>query len=184
MGDLTSMFDVDWGHLFVPTTSLAEIFLRGTVIYLLLFAVIRLLPRREVGGLGAADILVIVLIADAVQEGMSGRYESITEGLLLAGTIFFWATAIDWLDFRFPQLRLSEGGPIQVVKDGRLLERQMRRQKVTEEEVMSHLRQHGYDDLADVSAAFIEGDGQFSVLGRRRSPSGGPRQKPRAATGR
>lgn len=177
------MFDVDWGQLFVPTTSLVEIFLRGSVIYLLLFAVMRILPRREVGGMGAADILVVVLIADAVQNGMSGKYESITEGLLLAGTIFFWASVVDWVDFRFPKLKLAEGPPVQVVKDGRLLERNLRRQKVTEDEVMAQLRQHGYDRLEQVSAAFIEGDGQFSVLGRAGRKSKAQAPKARTATG-
>ena len=163
------MFDVDWGRLFIPSASLLELFLRGSVIYLALFAVMRFLPRREVGGLGAADVLVIVLIADAVQAGMSGRYESITEGLLLAGTIFFWASLIDWLDYRFPRLRLAEGPPMMVVRNGRLLRRNMRREQVTEDEVRAQLRQHGYEKVEDVSAAYIEGDGQFSVLGRRGS---------------
>ena len=176
------MFDVDWGQLFVPSTSLAEIFIRGSVIYLLLFVVMRFLPRREVGGLGAADILVIVLIADAVQEGMSGRYESITEGLLLAGTIFFWATLIDFIDFKFPRLRLAEGPALKVVANGRILRRNLEREQVTEEELMAQLRQHGYDKLEDVAAAYIEGDGQFSVLGRdgQRHP---PPHKSRAVQG-
>ena len=177
------MFDVDWSRLFVPSTSLAEIFIRGSVIYLVLFAVMRLLPRREVGGLGAADILVIVLIADAVQEGMAGKYESITEGLLLAGTIFLWATVIDWLDFRFPDLHLAEGGPIRVVADGRLLRRNLDREQVTEEEVMAQLRQHGFEKLEDVKAAYIEGDGQFSVVGRGK-PQAQPRRHRAAAGGR
>jgi uncharacterized membrane protein YcaP (DUF421 family) len=177
------MFDVDWGQLFVPSTSLAEIFIRGSVIYLLLFVVMRFLPRREVGGLGAADILVIVLIADAVQEGMSGRYESITEGLLLAGTIFFWATLIDFIDFKFPRLRLAEAQALKVVADGRLIRRNMDREQVTEDEVMAQLRQHGYDRLEDVAAAYIEGDGQFSVLGRQNARPQPPQHKPRAAQG-
>ena len=161
------MFEVDWARLLVPSGSLAEIVIRGSVIYLILFAVMRFLPRREVGGVSASDILVIVLIADAVQEGMAGRYESITEGVLLAATIFFWATVIDYLDFHFPQLKLAEGGPTPIVRDGRLLRRQMERQKVTEEEVMAQLRQHGFERLHEVSAAYIEGDGHFSVIGRR-----------------
>ena len=176
------MFDVDWSRLFVPSGSLLEIFLRGSVIYLILFVVMRFLPRREVGGLGAADILVIVLIADAVQEGMAGRYESITEGLLLAGTIFAWATFIDWVDYRYPNLRLAEGPPLMIVKNGRLLRRHMEREQVTEQEVMAQIRQHGYDKLEDVKAAYIEGDGQFSVLGRR-GPSGAQPSKRRAVQG-
>ena len=179
------MFDVDWGRLFIPSGSLLEIFLRGSVIYLALFAVMRFLPRREVGGLGAADILVIVLIADAVQQGMSGRYESITEGLLLAATVFAWATLIDWIDYRFPNLRLAEGPPLMVVRNGRLLRRNMRREQVTEDEVLAQLRQHGFENIEDVAKAYIEGDGQFSVLGRSGTPAQ-PTQahKPRGAQGR
>jgi uncharacterized membrane protein YcaP (DUF421 family) len=172
------MFEVDWGRLLVPSGSLAEIAIRGSVIYLILFAVMRFLPRREVGGVSASDILVIVLIADAVQEGMAGRYESITEGLLLAATIFFWATVIDFLDFRFPQLKLAEGGPTPIVREGRLLRKHMERQKVTEEEVMAQLRQHGYQRLDEVSAAYIEGDGHFSVIGRRRPVQQQPAKNP------
>ena len=172
------MFDVDWGRLLVPSGSLVEIAIRGSVIYLILFAVMRFLPRREVGGVSASDILVIVLIADAVQDGMAGRYESITEAVLLAATIFFWATVIDWLDFRFPHLKLSEGSPTAIVRDGRLLRKQMARQKVTEEEVMAQLRQHGFERLDEVSAAYIEGDGHFSVIGRHGPMTHQPAKNP------
>lgn len=176
------MFDVSWSKLFVPSLSLAEVFIRGSATYLVLFAVMRLLPRREVGGMGASDILVIVLIADAVQNGMSGQYESITEGLLLALTIFGWASLIDWLDFRFPALRLAEGPPLAVVKNGRMLRRNMNREQVTEDELMAQLRQHGFEKIEDVASAYIEGDGQFSVLGKRRDSSHQP-HKPRPARG-
>jgi uncharacterized membrane protein YcaP (DUF421 family) len=164
------MFDVDWQQMFTPTTSLLEIFIRGSVIYLILFVVMRLLPRREVGGLGASDLLIIVLIADAVQNGMAGDSKSITEGLVLAATIYFWATLIDWIDHRAPDLHLAEGDPIMVVRNGQLMRRNMGRQNVTEDEVMAQLRQHGYDSLSQVRVAYIEGDGRFSVLGKGGSP--------------
>jgi uncharacterized membrane protein YcaP (DUF421 family) len=168
------MFEVDWSHLFVPNTSVVEIVIRGSVIYLVLFAVMRLLPRREVGGVAASDILVIVLIADAVQEGMAGKYESITEGLLLAATIFFWASVVDWLDFRFPHLRLAEPRAVAIVRDGRLLRRNMAREKVTEDEVMAQIRQHGYTKVEEVRVALIEGDGHFSVIGHDRAKQSPP----------
>lgn len=160
------MFEIDWSQLFIPSTSLAEIAVRGTAIYVFLFAVMRFLPRREVGGMGASDILVVVLIADAVQQGMAGKYESITEALLLAGVIFFWATVIDYLDFHFPRLHISEPDAVRVVLQGRLLRRNMKREKVTEDEVMAQVRQHGFTSLEQVKAAYIEGDGHFSVIGR------------------
>jgi len=172
------MFDIDWHQLFVPNTSLAEIAIRGSVIYLLLFTVMRFLPRREVGGMAASDILVIVLIADAVQQGMAGKYESITEALVLAGVIFFWATVLDLVDYHFPQLNLSEPGPVCVVSNGRLLRRNMRRQKVTVEEVMSQVRQHGLQELSEVRVAYIEGDGHFSVVPRHRRSAQAPTRGP------
>lgn len=168
------MFEIDWNQLFLPSASLAEIVVRGSVIYLILFAVMRFLPRRQVGGMSASDVLVIVLIADAVQQGMAGRAESITEALVLAGVIFTWAGIIDFLDDRFPHLHIAEPGPVCVVRDGQLLRRNMRRQKVTEEEVMSQVRQHGIKDLGQVQAAHIEGDGHFSVVGR----DGGAQEPP------
>ncbi|MDQ3025554.1 MAG: DUF421 domain-containing protein [Pseudomonadota bacterium] len=163
-----AMFDLDWEALWVPSGSLVEIAIRGTVVYLALFLAMRFLPRRELGGVGPADILVIVIIADAVQEAMAGGYQSITEGLLLAAVIFAWATAIDWLDYRFPQLRLAEAKPKLLISKGRLLPRNMRRDRITEEEVLAQLRQHGVESPSEVEAAYIEGNGHFSVLTRRK----------------
>ena len=115
------MLDVDWTSLLVPTRSLAEIFVRGTVIYFVLFLAMRLLPRRTIGALGPSDLLVVVLIADAVQNAMAGGYESLTEGLLLATVIFGWATFIDYLDFRFPQLNIASARAKEIVRGGQLL---------------------------------------------------------------
>ncbi len=162
------MFDIDWEALWVPSGSLAEIAIRGTIVYLALFLTMRFLPRRELGGVGPADILVVVIIADAVQNAMAGEYHSITEGLLLAAVIFGWATAIDWLDYRFPQLHLAEARPKLLISKGQLLRRNMRRDRITEDEVLAQLRLHGVESPAEVEAAYIEGSGHFSVLTRRR----------------
>lgn len=167
------MFDLDWESLWTPSGSLLEIVIRGTVVYLALFLAMRLLPRREMGGVGPADILVIVIIADALQDAMAGGYRSITEGLLLAAVIFAWATAIDWLDYRFPQLHLAEAKPKLLISKGQLLLRNMRRDRITEDEVLAQLRQHGVESPSEVEAAYIEGNGQFSVLTRRKRTRGG-----------
>ena len=160
------MFEIDWQALFVPSGSLAEIFIRGTVIYLLLFAALRFLPRRTAGALAPSDILVLVIIADAVQNAMAGEYHSITEGVLLAATIFGWATFIDWLDYRFPRWHIGSAREVQVIRDGEILWNNLEREQVSEEELMSELRQQGLDSTRDVIAAFIEGDGHFSILKR------------------
>jgi uncharacterized membrane protein YcaP (DUF421 family) len=158
------MAHVNWSQLFIPSGSLVEIVIRGSVIYLLLFAAMRLLPRRQVGGLVATDILIVVLIADALQNAMAGEYKSITEGIVLAAVIFGWAYFIDWLDFRFPHLNIAAAGPLPVIRNGRFMRRNMAREQVSEEEVLSALRLHGLASPGRVAAAYIEGDGRFSVL--------------------
>jgi hypothetical protein len=76
----------------------------GTIVYIALFLILRFLMKRQSGVIGIADLLVIVLIADAAQNAMAGSYESITEGVLLVLTIVFWNYVVDWLGFRFPAL--------------------------------------------------------------------------------
>jgi uncharacterized membrane protein YcaP (DUF421 family) len=155
---------IDWAKLFIPSGSVAEIVVRGTITYLALFTAVRLLPRRTVGSLGSSDVLVLVVIADAVQNGMAGEYRSITEGLALAATIFGWAALIDWIDFRFPSLHLAAGAPTPVIVDGKPLEENLRRELVTPEELRTQLRLHGLDSPRQVAKAYLEGTGQMSVV--------------------
>ena len=84
--------------------SIVEVFLRGSLMYLIMLALLRVV-RRDVGSLAIADLLVIVLIADAAQNAMGSRYESITEGIVLVVTILFWSYLIDFLAFKFPRFR-------------------------------------------------------------------------------
>jgi uncharacterized membrane protein YcaP (DUF421 family) len=163
-------WSVDWTALFTPSGSVAEVVVRGSVLFLTLFFILRLLPRRQIGSLGVSDLLVIVLIADAAQNGLSGEYKSITEGAVLVVTILFWNWVIDTLDYRFPELSINGTEPRLVVSNGRLLRKNMEQEELSEEQLMSHLRQQGVDDLALVGKAYVEGDGRISVIkaGRRR----------------
>jgi uncharacterized membrane protein YcaP (DUF421 family) len=163
------MFDFDWESLFVPSGSLLEIFVRGSVVYLVLFAAMRFLPRRTVGEAGPSDLLILVLIADAVQNGMAGGYNSVPEALLLAAVIFGWALVIDWLDHRNPGWQLAGARPLALIRDGRILRENLKRHLLTEDELFAQLREHGLESPERVRRAYIEGDGQFTVILR-----GGP----------
>ena len=156
--------EIDWQQLFVPTRPILEIVIRGTIVYLAIFFAMRFLPRRTIGTLGGADLLVVVLIADAVQNGMAGEYRSITEALALAATIFAWATFIDWLDYRFPTWQIAASKEIPVVVDGKILHGNLKHVQVTQEELLSQLRLHGQDSPERVWKAYIEGDGHVSVI--------------------
>src|SRR3954454_18742921 len=92
-----SFLSIDWGQIFQPDTSPLEIFLRGSIVYLALFSMLRFVLRREAGTVGMSDLLVLVLIADAAQNAMAGNYNSLPDGLLLVATIIFWSFAINWL---------------------------------------------------------------------------------------
>jgi uncharacterized membrane protein YcaP (DUF421 family) len=155
---------MDWERLFVPGGSLLELLVRGSVLYLALFAMLRLLPRRQLGSLGVADVLVVVLIADAAQNGLAGEYTSITEGIVLVATILFWDYAIDFIDHRFPQLHLNISAPKLLVRDGRMIKRNMERENMSEDDLMSQLRQHGVERLESVRKVYAEGDGAISVI--------------------
>ena len=164
------LFKIDWQSVFVPTLSLAEIVLRGTFIYLLLFFVLRVL-RREAGALGISDLLVVVLIADAAQNAMGSEYKSITEGAVLVGTIVAWDYLLDWLGYTFPSLgRVLRPAPLPLVKDGRMLRRNMRSEMITQEELMSLLREQGVGSVSEVRRCYLEGDGHVSVI---KSDAGG-----------
>jgi uncharacterized membrane protein YcaP (DUF421 family) len=144
-----------------------EIVVRGTIVYLALFFLLRFILRREPGKVGIADMLLVVLIADAAQNAMATDSRSITEGLVLVATLIFWNYALDWLAYRFSWVRrLIEPAPLLLVKDGRLLHRNLRQEMITEEELRGQLRQHGIEDVGEVAEARIESDGHISVLTR------------------
>jgi uncharacterized membrane protein YcaP (DUF421 family) len=158
---------IDWNGVFVPSLGIAEIVLRGTLMYLGLFAILRFMARRQAGHFGPADLLVIVLIADAAQNGLGKEYQSVTEGLVLVATIVAWEYFIDWLTFRFPALRpFLRPPPLTLVQDGRIVEEAMRKEMLSMDELASQLRQQQVREIAEVSLAMLEGDGRLSVLRR------------------
>lgn len=157
-------FQLPWHEIFAPTHSLIEIILRGTIMYFGIFILMRLILKRQTGGISIPDVLLVVLLADAAQNGMAGEYQSITEGLVLVATIIFWNLAIDWLGYHVPFIdRLIRPAPLLLIKDGRVLRRHLRQELVTMDELLSKLREEGVDGPAHVGEAYIEGDGNISV---------------------
>jgi uncharacterized membrane protein YcaP (DUF421 family) len=156
---------IDWQEMWVPTHSIAELIVRGSVMYLGLFVLMRFFMKRQAGSFNLADILLIVIIADAAQNGFSKQYQSVTEGLVLVLTIIAWDFAIDWMSHRFRIVgRLVSPPPLLLIRDGVMLRQNLRRELITTEEMMSHLRQQGVSKLAEVKRAYMEADGQISVI--------------------
>jgi uncharacterized membrane protein YcaP (DUF421 family) len=159
------LIDADWEKMFYLDTPLLEIFLRGSLVYLSLFILLRLILKRQAGTVGITDLLVIVLIADAAQNAMAGGYHSVPAGILLVATLIFWNFAIEWLGFRIPHIgKWVHPPPLPLVKEGRMLHKNMQRELITREELISQLREQGVDDIHRVKSACLEGDGQVSVI--------------------
>ena len=166
---MEKIFSVDWPALFVPTHSIVEMIVRGSIMYVGLFLILRFVMKRQAGAIGMADILVIVVIADAAQNGFAREYRSITEGFILVVTIILWDFAIDWMSFRFPALgRILEPAPLPLVRDGKILKRNLRREYITEEELDGYLRKAGVAAVDEVESAHMESDGEISVVKRKR----------------
>lgn len=173
---MSLILQIDWHSVFVPAVHLAEIFVRGTIVYLFLFSILRFL-RRDAGALGIADLLVVVLIADAAQNAMASEYKSITEGLFLVATIAAWNYGLDWLSYRFPKVqRLLRPPPLLLIKDGQMLRQNMRKELITVEELKGLLREEGIEHLAEVKKCYLEGDGHISVI--KENPKGDEGGKP------
>lgn len=142
------LLDINWRNAFVPDVAILKIVMRGTIVHLGLFFLLRVVLKRQNGGMGVTDLLVIVLIANASQKTMSAEYTSIQNGILLMGTIIFWSYTLDWLGYQFPRLvPVIYPQALQLVKDGRMLRRNMQREMITEAELMTQVRLRGVDNI-------------------------------------
>ena len=164
----------------IPDVSLLETIVRGIVIYLAIFVLLRVILRGRTSAVTVSDLLVLVLIADAAQNAMAAEYMSITNGVVLVATIVLTSFTMDWLAFRFDPIRRfvhPEHKPL--VVDGRVLRKTLNEELMTEEELMTQLRLNGVEDPKEVKAAYLEGNGEISVIKRS---NGGDQSKGSKAT--
>jgi uncharacterized membrane protein YcaP (DUF421 family) len=142
-----------------------ELIVRGSAMYLFLFLLFRVVIKRRMGAVGMADILILVIVADAAQNGMSGDYQSITEGFILVATLIAWNVLIDWLVFAVPALqRILEPPPLLIIDNGRVLHRNLRIEFMSQADLDTKLREHGVADAREVARAYMEPDGQVTVI--------------------
>ena len=155
----------DIGAAFTPDVSILETVVRGVVMYLSIFVLLRVVLRNRGSAVTIGDLLVFVLISDAAQNAMASHYLSITNGIVLVATIVVMSLAVDWLAFRVPAIQRfvhPERKPL--VVDGRLIRRTLQEELMTEEELLTQLRLNGIEDPAGVKAAYLEGNGEISVI--------------------
>jgi len=142
-----------------------EILIRGTLMYWFLFLLLRFILRRDTGSAGISGILFVVLLGDAAQNAMIGKGHTVGDGGLLIATLAMWNLLLDWLGTRSKVVaRLTEAPPVLLVRHGRLVQRNLRRELVTREEVEAKMRSKNLEKLEQIKAMYLEGDGTFSVI--------------------
>lgn len=156
---------IDWNAIFIPTVPLLELFVRGTIMYLVLFGLLRLVLKRQAGGIGTTDVLVIVLLAEVAGNGFAAEYKSVVEGTVLVGTVLLWSFIFEWAASRFPAVeRVLHPPTLLLIENGKMLRKNMRAELITAEELMAQLREHGIEDCGRVKRACMEADGMISVI--------------------
>ena len=142
-----------------------DIVIRATAAFLLIFVLLRVLGRRELSSLEPFDLILLVVIGDLVQQGVTQSDMSFTGLLLAVGTFALLAVLSSWLGFRFEPLRkVLEAGPLVVVEHGKPIERNMRTERLTLEEIASAARLQKIASLDDVEWAIVENGGQISFI--------------------
>ena len=144
-----------------------EIVVRATVIYLFLWALTRALGKRELAEMTAFELVLLMVMGDLIQQGVTQEDTSITGAILAVGTIGIWILGFSYLGYRFrPARNLIEGVPVVVVQDGLPVEPALRLERVTLTELLESARNQGIDNLRDVKLGILEPSGQFSFLKR------------------
>ncbi len=176
--DLTRV--LGWGHWFAGETAMHDLFalampwwefiLRAVVVYTVVLGMVRLGGKRALGQITPFDVLLIVLLGNAVQNALLGSDTSLGGGLLLAATLILLNYAVGWLTTRSRRMeRLIEGEPVVIARDGRLFDSVLRREQVTRADVEAALRQQGCLGVDEVALALLENNGHITIIPRQKA---------------
>ncbi len=143
-----------------------DLVIRAVVAFAFVYLLTRVIGRRELSSLEPFDLIMLVMIGDLVQQGVTQNDFSVTGAILVGGTIGLMTVAVSYLSFKFPKLRPAlDGEPVIVVEDGKPIDRNLRRNRITVEELAAAARQQQIATIEDVRWAVLETNGQISFIG-------------------
>jgi uncharacterized membrane protein YcaP (DUF421 family) len=162
-----------WDEVFVPDGSLFESFLRGTLVYFTLVLLFRVILRRQRGGsVGLGDLMLLVLVSECVSQALTNDFNSVPNGVVAVGSLLFWNYVTDCLSYRWDWFHgLVQCGPLQVIRDGQPILKHMQQERMRPDELEAELRKQGLDSASRVKAAFIEAEGDMTVIRQEDSES-------------
>lgn len=145
---------------------------RCVVVYVVVLVGIRLTGKREVGQLTPFDLVLLLLIANAVQNAMTGPDTSLIGGIVAAGTLLLCNAGVSWITWRYRRVRVFVSGtPTVLIQHGEIVAPNLARERITEDELTQALREHGVEQVRDTALAVLEVDGTISVLRRDEMPT-------------
>jgi len=146
-----------------------EFILRGIIVYLFLLILLRLTGKRQIGQLAPFDLVLLLVLSNAVQNSMNGGDNSVAGGLISATTLIGINAVVGFLTFNSKKLELLiEGHPQVLIHNGKLYEAALKREKLTHHELMSALRNNGCDCIEEVHSCILETDGNITVIPRQK----------------
>jgi uncharacterized membrane protein YcaP (DUF421 family) len=167
-------------QLFRMGTPSWEIVVRTALVYVAVLALFRVLGKREIGQMNLIDLVLLLLIANAVQNAMVGPDASLQGGLLAAAILVVLDRGLAAVRLRSHRIdRMLLGEPVLLVSGGHLLPGHLRKQGLSEEDVLMAVREHGIDRIDQVGAAWLENDGSISIIPSKQPPLRSPRRRAR-----
>jgi uncharacterized membrane protein YcaP (DUF421 family) len=144
-----------------------DIALRGIVLFVFVFTLTRIMGRRELSSLAPFDLILLIVLGDAIQQGLTQDDYSLTGAMIAVSTIALLQVCTSYLSFRSGTLRrVFEGEPIVLLQDGELIESNLRRERLTRDEVEEEARRQQIASLADVKWAVLEPSGTVSFIAK------------------
>ncbi len=153
-----------------------DVIARAAIAFVFIWVMFRAMGRRELAQLSAFELVLLMVVGDLIQQGITGEDSSMIGGLSAAATMALLALLLSYLSFRFARLRrVLEGDAVVVIKDGKIEEVHLRRHRYTVDELKMEARLQGIDDLAKVQSAVLEPDGRISFVNKDPEPQGADR---------
>jgi uncharacterized membrane protein YcaP (DUF421 family) len=138
---------------------------RGVAVFVFLFLLMRIMGKRELSSLEPFDLILLIILGDAVQQGLTQDDYSLTGAMLAVGTIAVLQIATSYANFKFPRVRsVIDGQPLVIVQDGKPIEKNLRRERLTIGDLAVAARREGIGKLDDVAWAVIESSGTISFI--------------------
>ena len=146
-----------------------DLVIRAVVAFLFVYLLTRVIGRRELSSMEPFDLIMLVMIGDLVQQGVTQNDFSVTGSLLVGATIALMTVAVSYVSFRFPRLRpVLDGEPVIVVEDGKPIDRNLRRNRITLEELAAAARSNEHASIDEIQWAVLETNGRISFIPKQR----------------